>query len=98
MILLVEEICRMKKYKDETLYLAISIADRYLVNLAVQKEKSPCLVTLSVTALLIAAKVEQPMAPSYPAMVQLVEETQKFTISREVLVALEESILKMLQF
>jgi len=98
MILLVEEICRMKKYKDETLYLAISIADRYLVNLAVQKEKSPCLVTLSVTALLIAAKVEQPMAPSYPSMDQLVEETQKFTISREVLVALEESILKMLQF
>ena len=35
MILLVEEICRMKKYKDETLYLAVSIADRYLVNLAV---------------------------------------------------------------
>ena len=58
MILLVEEICRMKKYNDETLYLAISIADRYLVNLAVQKEKSPCLVTLSVTCLLIAAKIE----------------------------------------
>ena len=31
-------------------------------------------------------------------MVQLVEETQKFTLSREVLVAMEETILKTLQF
>ena len=31
-------------------------------------------------------------------MVQLVEETQKFTLQREVLIALEESILKTLQF
>lgn len=35
MILLVEELVRLKGYNDETLYLAISIADRYLVNLAV---------------------------------------------------------------
>ena len=35
MILLVEELVRLKGYSDETLYLAISIADRYLVNLAV---------------------------------------------------------------
>ena len=35
MILLIEEIVRMKKYNEDTLYLAISIADRYLVNLAV---------------------------------------------------------------
>ncbi len=53
--------------------------------------------TLSVTCLLIAAKIEEPVAPSYPAMVQLVEETQKFTLKREVLVAMEETILKTLQ-
>ena len=35
MILLVEELVRLKGYNEETLYLAISIADRYLVNLAV---------------------------------------------------------------
>ena len=54
--------------------------------------------TLSVTCLLIAAKIEEPIAPSYPAMMQLVEETQKFPLSREVLVALEEAILNTLQF
>ena len=35
MILLVEELYNLKNYNEETLYLAISIADRYLVNLAV---------------------------------------------------------------
>lgn len=35
MILLVEELYNLKTYNEETLYLAISIADRYLVNLAV---------------------------------------------------------------
>lgn len=35
MILLVEELVRLKDYNEETLYLAISIADRFLVNLAV---------------------------------------------------------------
>lgn len=69
MILLVEELVRLKCYNEETLYLAVSIADRYLVNLAVAKEKAPCLVTLSVTCLLIAAKIEEPISPSYLAMI-----------------------------
>ena len=69
MILLMEDLVRSKGYNLETLYLAVSIADRYLVNLAVQREKAPCLVTLSVTCLLIAAKIEEPISPSYLAMI-----------------------------
>ena len=35
MVMLIEELCNIKEYKLETLYLAVSIADRYLVNIAV---------------------------------------------------------------
>lgn len=36
MITLMEDLNRLKDYKEETLFLAASIADRYLVNLAVK--------------------------------------------------------------
>ena len=35
MVMLIEELCNLKEYKLETLYLAVSLADRYLVNIAV---------------------------------------------------------------
>ena len=35
MIAIIEELHRAKGYKDETLLLAVSVADRYLVNLTV---------------------------------------------------------------
>ena len=35
MILLIEDLASIKQYKAETLYLAVSIADKYLVNVAV---------------------------------------------------------------
>ena len=37
MITLIEDLNRLKKYKEESLYLAASLADRLLVNLAVKK-------------------------------------------------------------
>ena len=35
MVTLLEELNRLKAYKEETFYLACSLADRYLVNIAV---------------------------------------------------------------
>ena len=35
MIALIEDLHRAKGYKEETFFLAVSIADRYLVNLTV---------------------------------------------------------------
>ena len=58
MVILIEDLHRHKGYKIDTLMLAVSIADRYLVNLAVEGQKAPCLVTLGVTCLLIGAKLE----------------------------------------
>ena len=36
MVILIEELHRKKKYRIETLFLAVSIADRYLIHLTVQ--------------------------------------------------------------
>ena len=39
---LLEKLIIKKNYKEETLYMAQSIADRYLVHLVVKKQKLPC--------------------------------------------------------
>ena len=58
MITLLEDLNRHKSYKEETLYLAASLCDRYLVNLAVKNLAAPCLIKLSVICTLLAAKLE----------------------------------------
>ena len=58
MVLLLEELNEEEEWNDETLMLAVSIADRYLYNLSREKVMAPCLVTLSVTCLMLAAKIE----------------------------------------
>jgi hypothetical protein len=58
MITLMEDLNRMKEYKDDTLFLSTSIADRYLVNLAVKQAASPCLIKLAIVCTLMAAKLE----------------------------------------
>lgn len=58
MITLLEDLQRQKSYKEETLYLAASLCDRYLVNLAVKGEKEPCLIKLAIICTLMAAKLE----------------------------------------
>ena len=36
MVMLIEDLAQLKDYKPETLYLAVSLADRYLVHIAVE--------------------------------------------------------------
>ena len=51
----------MVQYQESILYLAVGLADHYLAKLSQSDEKvvAPCLVTLSVTCLLLAVKVEE---------------------------------------
>lgn len=59
MITVINEVHRIKDYKETTLYLASSIADRYLFQLAQFKQPSPCLIKLALVSLLMAAKLEE---------------------------------------
>lgn len=71
MVILIEELHRKKKYRLETLFLAVSIADRYLINLTVSQKPAPCLVNMAVTCLLLSAKLNQPLRPKFELMNEL---------------------------
>ena len=98
MVILIEDLHRHKGYKIDTLMLAVSIADRYLVNLAVGGQKAPCLAILATTVLLIAVKLEEPIAPCFNLMISLLPSPQKYIITRQMLIDLEEKILRALNF
>ena len=56
---LIQALHQVKNYKIDTLYLAISIADRYLVNLVIRFEDKPVdFSALAVASLFVAAKIE----------------------------------------
>lgn len=98
MITLLEDLNKQKGYKDETLYLAASLCDRYLVNLAVKNFPAPCLIKLAIICTLIAAKLEQPIQPSYNRMVKLVAKEWNIHVLKKELIGLEESVIRMLDF
>ena len=98
MVMLIEELTALKDYRTETLYLAVSLADRYLQKLAHQKKEAPCLILLAVTCVLIAAKVEQPKCPSFGNMVGLLFVRHGVKLGERDLVCMEESILLALDF
>lgn len=85
-------------YKQETMHLAGNIADRYLSYLARKGKQSPNMTVLATTALLIAAKIEQPISPSFNRMINLLPESRKARIVKEDLIDLEENIVKALDF
>ena len=69
MVRLIEELVLLREYKLETIFIAVSLADRYLVSIAVKKGRVPCLITLAVISVLMAAKLEQPVSPSFTRMI-----------------------------
>lgn len=98
LIALIEDLHRSKSYKDETLFLAVSVADRYLVNLTVQQRPPPCLTSLAVISLLLGAKLEQPMHPSFNIMIRLLYDTHRMHVDKQTLLAMENDILRTLEF
>jgi len=66
---------RKDGYKQETMHLAGNIADRYLACLARSGKKAPNLNELAVITLLMAAKIEQPISPSFNRMINLLPES-----------------------
>ena len=73
LITLLEDLNIKKGYKEETLYLAANICDRFLINLLIRKEQASNLVLLVVVSTLIAAKVEEPFQPTFKMMLNLVD-------------------------
>lgn len=57
-VTIIMEVHRLKNYRDETLYLACSLLDRFLAALIRTGKQSPCLIRLAFVSILIAAKLE----------------------------------------
>ena len=85
-------------YKPETMHLAGNIADRYLEHLAQSGGRAPSLAMLATTALLMAAKIEQPISPSFNRMINLLPSAERARINKSDLIDLEEKIVFALQF
>lgn len=77
MIVLITDLHRAKGYKTETLFLAYSVADRLLASYMRRNAKEPNLVHLATISLLLAAKLEQPMFPSFERMINLIPFVQR---------------------
>ena len=95
MVHLIRELHRKKGYRLETLYLAVSIADRYLCYL---RKRAPCLVLLSVASLLLAAKLNEAMRPSFMHMNRLLHAEYNVFVRKDEFIALERDIVRSLQF
>ena len=98
MVTVIVEVHRIKEYKEETLYMATSLADRYLALLTILEQPSPCLIRLAFVCVLIAAKFEEPMQPSFNRMVRLIKNEYNFETSKEELVQLEQSVITLLDW
>ena len=98
MVLLIEDLASIKVYRVETPYLAVSIADKYLVNCAIFNKPAPCLITLAVVCTLMAAKLNESLVPSFNRMINLLRDKHSTKLKRQDLIDLEESVLRQLEF
>lgn len=86
-----------KDYKEETLFIALGIFDRYIniLNGNFAKEETTALATISV---LMSAKLEQPISPSFTRMINLLNAEEKKKITKQGLIQLEACILSRFGF
>lgn len=95
---MIQGIHTVKKYRAETFYQALSLADRYLVISTVTAKPVPALELLACTCMLMAAKLEQPKVPSQSKMIKIAEVNWGAQITKAMLVAQERDIIETLDF
>ena len=79
------------------MFLAISLLDNYLAK-SKAEERIPCLGSLVVGCLLIAAKLEEPVTPNYNNMCNLLEKLDLVQIGKSTLIQIEMEVLLALDF
>jgi len=92
------ELHQKKEYKVETLFIAAGIFDRYINMLGVQNFHRSQVVSLATISVLMSAKLEQPISPSFTRMINLLNDEEKKHVSKQSLIDLEANILIRLGF
>ena len=95
---MIEEVHRLKGYREETLYIAISLADKVLKHYAESGKEAPSLIHLGIVCVLISAKLNQPKQPCLMNLVLLVNQWYRDLVSAPELLKLELEVITALQF
>ena len=87
-----------KDYKPETLFIAAGILDRYIYMIGVQNFPKAQMVCLSTICVLLSAKVEQPISPSFNRLISLLTPEEQKYVSKPMLIELESEIIVRMGF
>ena len=87
-----------KRYRNETLFVACSILDRYLSVFGWYNFPREKMCLLATVSMLMAAKLEQPISPSFSKMISLLSEVEKKQVSIDSMIKLVAEILVILSF
>lgn len=100
-IALISELHKQKNYRQETMFIAFGILDKYLSIVVKQglTVKDLDLVHLASVCLLLAAKLHQPLTPSFNQMILLLDdEYRNDPRCKQKMIDLEFQMVKTLQF
>lgn len=87
-----------KDYKEETLFVAAGIFDRYINISGVHSFDKHQVVHLATISVLMSAKLEQPISPSFTRMINLLSNDEKKSVTKQSLIDMESDILMRLGF
>jgi hypothetical protein len=71
-----------KDYKLETLFIAAGIFDRYIQKFGVWRFQKIKVISLATISMLLAAKLEQPISPSFTRMIALLTEEEQKLVTK----------------
>ena len=83
MVNLIELLYIRKNYNEETFFLAVNIADRFLSLIAKRGVQTPSHVLLALTVTVIAAKITESSLPSFDFTADLLPEFLRQKVSKD---------------
>lgn len=97
---LIEHLHKRKGYRVETFHSAVSIMDRFLWQAHKQRlvKEVPSLPHLATICMLMAAKLQQPVSPSFNKMIEQLPDKHRHQVKKQELIDLEFFIVSTLQF
>lgn len=79
-----------KGYKPEALFIAAMIFDQYIQSVGMANFPKPQVCCLATICVLLSAKLEQPISPSFSRMISLLTADEKRHVHKQDLIKLEE--------
>ena len=87
-----------KGYKPVSLFVAAGIFDHYIAMAGLEHFRNSNVLHLAVISVLMAAKLEQPISPSFNRMINLLPDDERAHVTKEQLITLEHDIIQKLGF